>query len=186
MYAQPQGKHLKTAVSRRLALGAAALWPGTARALGGGVRIECGQQNDAWTHFLLVMAGAGAVIAGVVLAAWAAHRLWQRHTGGRAEFSVTLAAVIVIGLLLIASGISLSPAASGVYASFGVELSAPARIVMDYPFLLSLPLIFFPFLLMRLESDPRREQYFAAFAALEFALLCVAQWVLNIPIVVAC
>lgn len=177
---------MKTAVSRRLALGAAALWPGATLALGSGVRIECGQQNDAWTHYLLVMAGVSAVIAGVVLAAWSAHRLWLRRTGGRAEFSVMLTAVIVIGLLLIASGISLSPAPSGVYSSFGVELSAPARLLMDYPFLLSLPLIFFPFLLIRVGSDPRREQYFAAFAALEFALLCMAQWVLNIPITIAC
>jgi hypothetical protein len=170
----------------RRALPAAALWPGPALALSGGVRIECGQHSNAWAHYLLVMAGVSAVIAGVTLAAWGAHALWQRHTGRRAEFSLSLAAVIITGLLLIASGISLSPAPSGVYASFGVELSTAARVLMDYPFLLSVPLILFPFLLMRVESDPRREQYFAAFAALEFALLCVAQWVLNIPIVVAC
>ncbi len=170
----------------RLAPGAAALWPGNALALSGGVKIECGQQNDMWAHFLLVMAGVSTVIAAVTLAAWGTHRVWQRRAGGRTEFSVALVAAIVTGLLLVASGISLTPASSTVYASFGVELSATARVLMDYPFLLSLPLILFPFLLIRVQSDPRRERYFAAFAALEFALLCLAQWVLNIPIVIAC
>lgn len=170
----------------RLAPGLAALWPGAALALGGSVKIECGQQSDAWTHFLLTMAGVSALIAACTLAAWGVHRLRQRHGGTRTEFSFAFAAAIITGLLLIASGISLSPAPSGVYASFGVELSTPVRVLMDYPFLLSLPIILFPFLLMRVDGHPHREQYFAAFAALEFALLCVAQWVLNLPIVVTC
>lgn len=182
-----------TAIARRAlracaqtTVGAAALWPAAARALGNGVRIECGQQADAWQHYAFIIGGVAAAIAAVTVLAWGAHALWQRHTGRRAEFSIALTVVIVTGLMLVASGISLSPTSSGVYASFGVELAAPVRLLMDYPFLLSIPLILFPFLLIRVEGHPHREQYFAGFAVLEFILLCAAQWVLNIPIVVSC
>jgi hypothetical protein len=172
----------------RPALAAAVLWPGAAQALGDGVQIECAQQIDGWgwRHYVLIMAGVAAAIVALTLLAWGAHRLWQRRTGWHTGFSFPLAAVIITGLLLVGSGLFLTPNASGVYESFGVDVSGTFRILMDYPFLLALPLILFPFLLLRVENDPHREQYFAAFAALEFALLCMAQWVIHNPIVIAC
>jgi hypothetical protein len=171
---------------RAPAFAAALGWPGAACALGDGVRLECGQQASAGTHQVMILLGVAATVAALTLLAWVAHRLWQRATGRYAHFSFALAVVIVTGALLVASGIVLSPVSSSVYANFGVELSAPARAIMDYPFLLSLPLILFPFLLLKLEDHPHREQYFAAFAALELALLCAAQWVLNSPILISC
>lgn len=167
-----------------LAAGTAALWPGLA--LAKGVKIECSQQASPGLHLLLIMGGVAGAIIALTLLAWAAHRVWRRYTGYYARFSFGLAAVVIAGLLLVISGIWLTPASSAVYASFGVELSAPVRLLMDYPFLLSLPLVLSPFLLMRAEGSAYREHYFAAFVAVEFALLCAAQWVLNIPIVIAC
>jgi hypothetical protein len=168
------------------AIAVAVLWPGAALALGDGVKIQCGQQTDSWLHLAFIVGGVAGAITGLTLLAWGAHWLWQRQTGRYGSFSLSLAAVIVTGLLLVASGIMLTPASSSVYASFGMDLSTPVQALMDYPFLLSIPLIAFPFLLIRVEGDPHRERYFAAFIALEFALLCAAQWVLNIPIVIAC
>lgn len=191
-----RGNHLNSMVFMRRvlracarpALAALALSPGGAWALGEGVEIECAKQTDGWDwqHYALIMGGVAAAIIGLTLLAWSVHRLWQRRTGWHTGFSFPLAAVIITGVLLVGSGLFLSPRASTVYASFGVELSGAFRILMDYPFLLAVPLILFPFLLLKVEDDPHREQYFAAFAALEFALLCVAQWVIHNPIVVAC
>lgn len=172
----------------RPALAAGVLWPGAAWALGDSVEIECARHTDGWgwQHYVFIMGGVAAAIAGLTLLAWGVHRLWQRRTGWRTGFSFPLAVAVITGLLLVGSGLFLSPRASQVYESFGIDLSGVFRILMDYPFLLAAPLILFPFLLLKVENDPHREQYFAAFAALEFALLCLAQWVIHNPIVVTC
>ena len=150
------------------------------------INFDAPRQAEDYVHRIGRTGRAGRTGVALTLLAWGVHRIWQRRTGWPTGFSFPLAAVIITGLLLGGRGLFLSPHASRVYASFGVELSGAFRILMDYPFLLALPLILFPFLLLRVENDPHREQYFAAFAALEFALLCMAQWVIHNPIVITC
>ncbi len=171
---------------RSAACAAAVLWPGAAFALGDEVAVVCGPKPGAAPEAWAIVGALAAAVCALTALAWGAHRLWQRHARKRADFSFAFAATVVTGLMLVATGLLLSPALPKVYAGFGVELPWLTRLLMDYPFLLSVPLILFPFLLLKVEHDRHREQYFAAFAVLEFVLLCLAAWALDSPIVIAC
>lgn len=168
-----------------LAWTAAGLWPHAALALGD-VAVVCGPKPQAEAGLLTIVPALAAMAGALVAVAWGAFRLWQRRRGWRGGFSLSLAAAIGNGVLLAGAGLILPPGLAAVYASFGVDLPWLTRLILDYPFLLSVPLLVLPFILLQVQRDPDRAHYFAAFAVVEFALLCLAVWALDNPIVVAC
>jgi hypothetical protein len=164
--------------------GAPARWPRFLCApwlLVPGAASACGGEDGFDPTFLIIKFIAAALFFG-----WPIWMVWKAFSSRAPQSPGDLVFPGLSALWLAAMGMFFVPQFTTLFASFGVGLPLQSRLVLDYHYLLALPLVLFPFMWHALNGKPRRDGYFAALLAVDVWLTGFVLWALYLPIFKMC
>ncbi len=144
----------------------------------------CGLSLPNW--LLPAVFGTAAVFGLATLPAFAVKWVWKIASGRTPALEVSSVSSALLAVLLGALGIFAIPRFDSLYASFGADLPALTRIVIDLHYLLVMPAVLLAFVAILIKDKARRRRWLDGFLVGNSALMFLTTGALYSPIFKMC